>query len=99
VIAPYDALKLKVTVSRIDVDANGNATIVWSDTLGGTARPVGSSATLPGALNVPNSSLIWSEVSYGYTPTIGYIVIGTLHLSDQFYMRPRVSDKVQRVNS
>ena len=99
VIVPYDTSKLQVTVSRVDVDANGTAKIVWSDTLGGTARAVGSSVTLPTALNVANTSLIWSEVAYAYTPTIGYVVTGTLNLSDQLYMRPRLSDKVQRVAS
>jgi hypothetical protein len=43
--------------------------------------------------------LIWSEVAYSYTPMIGHVVTGTLNLSDQLYMRPRLSDKVQRVNS
>ena len=99
VIAPYDTSKLKVTVTRVDVDANGSAKVKWSDTLGGTARAVGSTVILPTALNVPNSSLIWSEVAYSYTPTIGYVVTGTLNLSDQLYMRPRLSDKVERVPS
>ena len=50
--------------------------------------------TLPTALNVANTTLIWSEVSYTYKPTIGYVVTGTLNLSDQIYMRPRLSDTV-----
>jgi Flp pilus assembly protein TadG len=99
VIVPYDTTKLKVTVSEITIDSNGTAKIVWSDTLNGTKRTVGSTVTLPTALNVANTSLIWSEVSYSYKPTIGYVVTGTLNLSDQIYMRPRVSDTVSRVNS
>jgi Flp pilus assembly protein TadG len=96
VVAPYETSKLKVTVSRVDVDANGAAKVVWSDTLGGSARAVGSGVTLPAALGVPSTSLIWSEVSYSYTPTIGYVVTGTLNLSDQLFMRPRLSACVQR---
>ena len=60
------------------IDANSIAKIAWSDTLNGTKRAVGSTVTLPTALNVPNTTLIWSEVSYNYTPTIGYVVTGTL---------------------
>ena len=60
----------------------------------GTARSKGSSVTLPAALLVPSTSLIWSEVQYSYTPTVGYIVTGTLTLKDQIYMRPRLSDTV-----
>jgi Flp pilus assembly protein TadG len=94
VIAPYDASKLKVTVSSVSIDSNQVATISWSCTLNGTKRTVGSTVTLPAALDVANTTLIWSEVSYLYKPTIGYVVTGTLNLSDQIYMRPRLSDSV-----
>jgi len=99
VIAPYDTTKLQVTVSAVAIDSNGVAKVTWSDTLGGTQRTVGSTVTLPTAINVPNTSLIWSEVAYNYTPTIGYVITGTLKLSDQIWMRPRLSDTVTRVNS
>src|SRR3954469_25818286 len=38
VIAPYDATKLKMTLSEVSIDANGAATIKWSDTRYGTAH-------------------------------------------------------------
>jgi Flp pilus assembly protein TadG len=99
VMAPYPSGNLKVTVSSVKIDANSKATIAWSDTLNGTARAVGSTVTLPSALLVANTYLIWSEVQYTYKPTIGYVVSGTLTLKDQIYMRPRLSDSVTRVNS
>ena len=99
VIAPYNAAPLKVTVSLVKIDANGSAKVTWSDTRNGAARAVGSSVSLPTALKVPNTSLVWSEVSYSYKPTIGYVITGTLNLSDQIYMRPRLSDSITRVNS
>ncbi len=99
VIAPYDTSKLQVTVSAVTIDSNGVAKVAWSDTLGGTKRAVGSTVTLPAAINVPNTTLIWSEVAYSYKPAIGYVVTGTLNLSDQIWMRPRLSDTVTRVLS
>jgi Flp pilus assembly protein TadG len=96
VMAPFPVGNLKVTVSSVKIDATGKATIAWSDTLNGTARSVGSAVTLPAALNVANTSLIWSEVQYAYKPVIGYVVTGTLTLKDQIYMRPRLSDSVCR---
>src|SRR3954452_6823386 len=45
VVVPYDLSKLKVTVSEVTIDANGAATIIWSDTLNGTKRTVGSTVT------------------------------------------------------
>jgi Flp pilus assembly protein TadG len=99
VVTPYDQSKLKVVVSAVTIDNNGTAKIAWSDTLGGTARSVGATVTLPTALNVNNTTLIWSEVNYSYKPTIGYVVTGTLSLSDQIFMRPRLSDTVTRINA
>jgi Flp pilus assembly protein TadG len=99
VISPYPADKLGVTVSLVEVDANSNATIKWSDTLNGTARAAGSAVTLPPALLVPNSRLVWSEVKYAYTPTIGHTITGTVNLKDQLYMRPRLSDSITRTTS
>ncbi len=98
VMTPYPVSNLKVTVSSVKIDANGKATIVWSDTLNGTARTVGATVTLPTALNVANTYLIWSEVQYTYKPLIGYVVTGTLTLKDQIYMRPRLSDSVTRTS-
>jgi Flp pilus assembly protein TadG len=96
VIAPFPPGELKVTVSAVNIDANGVATVAWSDTLNGTARGVNSSVTLPTALNVPSSQLIWGEVYYTYTPTIGYVLTGVLNLFDQMYMRPRLTETVNR---
>src|SRR6266508_6873802 len=54
VMTPYPTSTLKITVSSVTIDAQGKATIAWSDTLNGTARGVGSSVTLPSALAVAN---------------------------------------------
>ena len=99
VVAPYPANKSAVTISLLKIDANSKITVEWSDTLNGTARVKGSSPTIPGALIVPNTSLIWGEASYSYTPAIGYVLTGTLDLKDQIFMRPRLSETVTRTAS
>jgi Flp pilus assembly protein TadG len=96
---PYTATMLKVVVSAVSIDNAGVAKVAWSDTLNGTKRSVGSTVTLPTALNIPNTQLIFSEVTFDYTPTIGYVITGTLTLADKIYMRPRLSDTVTRNNS
>ena len=73
----------------IRFDSTGKATVKWSITRNGTAKS--GVLTIPAALAVPNSQLIFSEVSYAYTPTIGYTITGTLNLSDQMYMSPRIT--------
>jgi Flp pilus assembly protein TadG len=99
VIAPYQAAPLKIVLSAVTIDANSVAKVAWSDTLNGSARSVGATVTLPSVLVVPNTTLIWSEVTYTYNPTFGYVLTGNLNLSDQIYMRPRLSDTITRVNS
>jgi Flp pilus assembly protein TadG len=95
-VSSCDIAKLKITVSEVKIDANQNVKVVWSDTFNGTKRAVGSSVSLPPALKLANTNLILSEVSYSYTPTVGHVITGTLSLSDQIYMRPRLSDCVTR---
>jgi|SRR4051812_6924574 Flp pilus assembly protein TadG len=96
VIAPYASSKLKVTVSQVKIDANSNATIVWSDTRGGTEHTDGESVTLPATLKVANTYLIWSEVEFNYVPTFGSGITGSMALRDRMYMRPRLSTDVKR---
>lgn len=96
-ITPYPISNLKVTVTAVSVDATGKATVAWSDTLNGTAKTKGAAVTLPSALVVNNTQVIWSEVEYTYKPTVGYVVTGTIPLKDQIFMRPRLSDSVNRI--
>jgi Flp pilus assembly protein TadG len=96
IVVPYSDAKLQITVSSVKIDSAGVAKIAWSDTKNGTARTVGTTVTLPTALNMANSTLIWAEAQYAYTPAIGYVITGTMNLKDQIYMRPRLSDCVTR---
>jgi Flp pilus assembly protein TadG len=96
IIAPYSASQLKSVVSELSIDANGQATVVWSDTLNGTARTVGSVVNVPTNLAVPNTYLLLGEAQYSYNPSYGFVVTGTLTLSDQIFMRPRQSNSVAR---
>jgi Flp pilus assembly protein TadG len=97
VVAPYPSGNLKVIVSSVSIDAQKVATVVWSDAWGGaTARTPGETVALPQGLDdFTNTTLIWSEASYTYTP-IGYFITGTMTLTDKLYLRPRLVAKVCR---
>lgn len=96
VLAPFSTSQLSVRLTAVSIDAGGVATVTWSDALNGTQRAVNSTVTVPSALNVANTQVIWSEVTYSYTPALGGAIAGTLSLFDQLYMRPRLSDTVAR---
>jgi Flp pilus assembly protein TadG len=97
IISPYPSGPLAVTVSGVKVDSRGNPTIDWSDTLNGTAHTVGAPVTLPGTLNTPNAYYVLGEVTYTYTPTLGYVMTDHFPLSGQIYMSPRESASITRV--
>lgn len=94
VIAPYPSSNLAITVSEVSTDANGNATVTWSQSLNGTANKVGQQVTLPTGMNQPNISLIWGQAHYKYTPVLGDNIIGTTTLSDQIYMNSRLCQEI-----
>jgi Flp pilus assembly protein TadG len=96
-IVPYPTgSALTVTITAVSIDDQGKATVAWSESLNGTKKTVGDPVTLPTGLVVNKTQLIWSEVQYTYTPTIGYVITGPVPLHDQIYMRPRLSERVCR---
>ena len=79
IVSPFPDGPLKGSVSAVNIDANGIARVAWSDPIGTAARRrrPNSTVTLPPALVIPNSQLIWSELKYNYKPDFGYTVVGT----------------------
>ena len=95
VMSPYStSTQLHIKVSAVNIDSKGVATVGWGKSQNATARAKGEVVSIPSALAVPNSQLIWSEIAYDYTPAVGYVVTGTLNLSDQFFARPRDSSTI-----
>jgi Flp pilus assembly protein TadG len=90
IIIPYNVNKLKMTVTALQIDASGNAKVVWSHTRNGTALTANAPYTgLPDGVKQASTFLITAKVTYDYTPTIGYLLTGTFTITDQFYLRPR----------
>lgn len=98
VVYPFSTSNLKVTATRVDIDANGNATVGWTATFNGGAstRSGNVTANVPSVLRTANlnASLIWAEAAYAYTPTIGYGIVGNLTLNEKIFMVPRLSTTV-----
>jgi Flp pilus assembly protein TadG len=90
----------KMRISSIRMDAAGTAYVDWSEgqNMAAYARCFKPTA-VPAALRIPNSSLIFAEVEYSYTPMVGYGVTGPINMSEQLYMRPRLSDYITRNNA
>lgn len=105
IMTPYDPTPTKVTLSEIYVDNSKIARVQWSKagvmatgatqaTLTASTRSQGDVVTniVPAALLVAGTYLIFSEVSYKYVPTIGYVMAKSgINLSDVAFTRPRQS--------
>ncbi|MCK1711796.1 MULTISPECIES: TadE/TadG family type IV pilus assembly protein [unclassified Bradyrhizobium] len=101
IMAPYPiknssgASLMTITVSEVSTDSAGKATVQWSKSTGSSGgRTVGQQMTLSSFTSTGNNaniSLILSEVSYDYTPNLGYTIAGTVKLTDSYYLFPRCS--------
>jgi Flp pilus assembly protein TadG len=92
VLAPYSANNVVVTVSELTTtNAKGKVSVTWSASNSGSGRTVGSTFTLPTALDTlaKNTRLIYGEVTYPYTPTMGYVITGTINMYESMYFYPR----------
>jgi Flp pilus assembly protein TadG len=101
ILTPYSSTPTKATISEIYIDSSNVAKITWSKaativagatqaTLATSTRNPGDIIVVPAQLSVQKTYLILSEVTYLYTPTIGYVMGKTgINLSDVAYTRPR----------
>lgn len=90
VMTPYPTTTVSATISELYVDPSTlQAHVQWSK--GSVPRTEKSLVTIPTTLAVGGTYLIFSEVSYTYTPTIGYVLKNAVTLSDVAYTRPRQS--------
>ena len=100
ILQSYCATPTQATLSEIYIDSNQVAKIQWSKaatfatctspaTLTTSAHNAGDIVTVPPALLVRQTYLILSEVSYLYTPTVGYVMKTGVTLRDTAYTRPR----------
>lgn len=94
IAAPYPAANMIITVSEVSTDASGSATVTWSQSLNGSPLTVGKSVTLPTGISRPNISLVWGQVWYSYSPLLYAPFMGSMTLSNQIYLSPRLSNSI-----
>jgi Flp pilus assembly protein TadG len=99
ILSPWDSSLLKIVVASVYIDADGDATVQWSQSRNATSLAQGTSVTLPASFAntsaFEESYLILSEVSYNYSPSIGYTLTGDIGLQETFYLKPRLSEMVE----
>jgi Flp pilus assembly protein TadG len=87
---------LRMSIVELWVNPSLQARVQWAvNSDGSTAPTPGTVVTIPASLQVANTYVIYSSVTYVYVPTIGYVMnsAGVL-LNDFAYTRPRMSQCV-----
>lgn len=104
IMAPYPTTTLRMCLVSISSDSTGRDTVNWSEPYNGHASCPAAGAVL-GASVIPvgvlpaSQSVIMAKASYDYTSPIRFILPSTLNFNRTFYLRPRKSETVLRVNS
>jgi Flp pilus assembly protein TadG len=89
VLNPYSPTNALVRVSYITIDNTGRATVGWSQAQGGSALSAGTTVTVPTALDIPNTALVFGETNYSFAPLYDIINFGTFNLYSSVFMVPR----------
>ena len=96
IMSPYSSANSTVTVSELGTDPNtGVTTVIWSETTAAKAvHKAGDVVTPPSSIATKGSFLIYSEVSYSYTPWVTFDFMKPMTLTQNVYMVPRIANSV-----
>ncbi len=97
ILYPYASASAKIVVSSLVDDGKGGATVAWSDaTSNATPMTKGATVTVPTGLITSGSggSVILSQITYTFVPSISYFTGGSLTFTQTFYAKPRRSATV-----
>jgi TadE-like protein len=97
-IKPFPVATVGLVVTSVVADENNVTTVAWSDALGSgvTAYAPSSSIALPAGLTLPNTSVIYSQVTYTFHSTLSTLIVGGVQLRAQAYQQPRFTLQVAR---
>jgi Flp pilus assembly protein TadG len=100
VMTPYSNNNMVVTVSEMQFTGGTSATVIWSAASSGNGRAVGSTFALPAAMQTLTNGtyFILGEVTYPYTPSMGYVLTGTLNIYENSVFFPRITTCIQYNN-
>ena len=96
IFQPSPVENARLRISSL-VEDEGTVVVGWSEANENwTARSEGESIEVPDNLVPAGGSVIFAEVEFDYSSTIGYFIQNTRTLTDEFYLRPRRVNLVER---
>jgi Flp pilus assembly protein TadG len=95
ILEPFPTTDLKMRVSSVTADVAAVPKVVWSQGKGMTALGVGVTATaVPAGLMLAGDNVVMAEMSYTYTPPLGYFIKTGHTFNQTFLLRPRRTPQV-----
>ena len=96
IMQPNPIADARMRISSL-YDDEGTIRVAWSD--GYNLEPYTEDEVIdvPEGLVPDDGSVIYSEVEYDYESVLGYFISTKKTLGDEFYLRPRRTDKVARI--
>ena len=97
--APYSTSNVVITLSELKVSPNQTqGAVQWSCSLNGTPRPFASTVNIPNNTKLnqlaTDAYVLYSEASYPYTPSLGYVITGTITLNQNALFFPRLTTQI-----
>ena len=94
IMSPFPTTPLKMRVSGVTRNASGVAKVDWSRGSGMTALGAGAVVVVPTGMIANGESVILSEATYDYVSPLRYLLPNVTQFRQNFYLRPRLVDKV-----
>jgi Flp pilus assembly protein TadG len=97
--APYSASNVIITLSELKISTNQTqGAVQWSCSLNGTPRSYTSTVNIPNNTQLnqltTDAYVLYSEASYPYTPSLGYVISGTIWLNQNAMFFPRLTTQI-----
>ena len=96
ILSPFPVSPLTVRITSVVANASNSPRVAWSDGFQTTPLAEGSTVTLPPGLVTPGTSVIMTEVTYGYGSPLSSAVTETVNFSETAYLKPRRAITVTR---
>lgn len=97
IMKPYPASHLRIRVASVTRDNLGRDWVDWVRGDEIQDRPLAKGdrvLTIPDGLIQNGESLVMSETTYDYQPAVGKVMPSSTLFRHDYYLRPRISDKV-----
>jgi Flp pilus assembly protein TadG len=92
-MTPFPEASLAERVASLRADASGTVSVDWVRTRNWTG---GSAPSVPAGFLAAGESAIVTDVAYTYTPTFPLAISAPITMTRHAYVRPRLSDYVEK---